>query len=81
MNLIFKGCVFLLQILAEMFGTTYEIINVIIFCVLGPIIGLILLYIVIKQYSKIKIYKAEIALLKDWKKFLDNSKTNINNVN
>lgn len=41
MNDIFYLCVKLLEDLASIFGITYEEINVIIFCILGPLVFLI----------------------------------------
>lgn len=37
-NNVFKWCVELLYVLAEKTGTTYEEINVIIFCIITPIV-------------------------------------------
>jgi len=57
MNKIFDACVSLLVWLANLSGTTYEEINVIIFVVLEPIVFLLLIgYIVFlrKQVSKLK---------------------------
>jgi hypothetical protein len=57
MNKIFDACVSLLVWLADLTGTTYEEINVIIFVVLEPIVVLLLIgYIVFlrKQVSKLK---------------------------
>lgn len=57
MNKIFDDCVKLLVWLADLTGTTYEEINVIIFIVLEPIVFLMLIgYIVIlrKRLSKLK---------------------------
>jgi hypothetical protein len=57
MNKVFDACVNLLVWLANLSGTTYEEINVIIFVVLEPIVFLLLIgYIVFlrKQVSKLK---------------------------
>lgn len=50
MNKIFKWCVDLLVALASKFHITYEAINVWIFVIIGPIIFLIMLGIIYKQY-------------------------------
>lgn len=42
MNHIFRLCVELLVNIADFFGTTYEIVNVWIFCILGPVFMLAL---------------------------------------
>jgi len=41
---IFDLCVKLLQSIAEITGTSYKFVNVMIFCVLGPIVFFILLF-------------------------------------
>lgn len=64
MNLFYKECRLLVKIFANMFGMTYETFNIVIFCIIGPIFGFILLYIIYKQYSKIKLYQRQIFLLK-----------------
>ena len=38
MNLVFDLCVYLLMVGAEVFNCTYEEINVVIFCIVGPIV-------------------------------------------
>lgn len=48
---IFDLCVKLLVKIAEVTGTTYKTVNVIIFCVLGPLIFILLL---IMYYNKVK---------------------------
>ena len=50
MNKIFKWCVELLEVLAVKFHITYEAINVWIFVIIGPIIFLVMLGIIYKQY-------------------------------
>jgi hypothetical protein len=54
MNEIFKWCVELLQWGAQKLGTTYEIVNVWIFCIIEPIIFLCMLIILINQRRKIR---------------------------
>ena len=53
-NLMFKWCVDFLKFLAFDFGTTYEIINVWIFCFIEPVIALVLLIIIGKQWWAIQ---------------------------
>lgn len=53
-NFIFKQCVILLEKWAAFFHISYQEINVIIFCVIEPIIFFGMLYIIIKQYNKLK---------------------------
>lgn len=40
METIFNLCVYFLSRLADLFGTSYEVINVWIFCIIGPVIFL-----------------------------------------
>ena len=54
---IFYLCVDILVWLAKLTGTSYELINIIIFIVLYPLILLFLLIVIIKQRKQIKNYK------------------------
>lgn len=54
MNKIFDLCVLFLVWLAEATGTTYKEINVIVFCFLGPIIFIVLVWIIVIQKIKLK---------------------------
>jgi hypothetical protein len=54
MNEIFNWCVKLLELTALEFGTTYEIINVWIFCIIEPIVFLGMLIFLVFQRRKIK---------------------------
>lgn len=58
MNTVFYLCVDLLRALAKYFGTTYEIINVWIFCIIGPIVFVLLLIIILNQ--KISLIKRKV---------------------
>ncbi len=49
MDTIFDWCVALLMWLAELTGTTYKAINVIIFCILWPLVTIILVVWCVKQ--------------------------------
>ena len=51
-DFIFKICVILLVDLAELFGISYELINIIIFVILQP--GLILLFFILWRKEKKK---------------------------
>ena len=54
MNKIFYLCVELLEWMVVKLNTTYEAINVWIFCVLGPIVFMIMLWTIYIQYHIIK---------------------------
>ena len=54
MGQLFDLCVQFLLWLGRMTGTTYVEINIIIFCILEPIIFLVMAYIIYKQWRKIK---------------------------
>ena len=54
---IFYLCVDILVWLAKLTGTSYELINIIIFIVLYPLILLFLLFAIMKQRKQIKNYK------------------------
>jgi hypothetical protein len=47
-HMIFRDCVQLLNVLANLTGTSYETINVLIFCLIGPVIFILMAY---KIYS------------------------------
>jgi hypothetical protein len=53
MNDIFNLCVKLLEDLARIFGITYEEINVLIFCIIGPVIFMIQILLIIKLKRQI----------------------------
>lgn len=57
MNHIFKLCVQFLENLASKLGITYEEINVWIFVIIEPIVFILLLWIIRKQYVALKAYK------------------------
>ena len=54
---IFYLCVDILVWLAKLTGTSYELINIIIFIILYPLILLFLLIVIMKQRKQIKNYK------------------------
>jgi|TARA_X000000368_G_C22746328_1_gene586250 Mn2+/Fe2+ NRAMP family transporter len=51
---LFYLCVDILVWLAELTGTTYELINIIIFVIGYPLFVILLLFIIYFQYKKIK---------------------------
>lgn len=54
MDTVFRLCVVLLNYMADLFGITYVQVNVIIFCLLMPLVFFIMLYIIIRQRAVIK---------------------------
>lgn len=54
MGQLFDLCVQFLLWLGRMTGTTYVEINIIIFCILEPIVFLVMAYIIYNQWRKIK---------------------------
>lgn len=61
MSEIFQACVDLLNYLAKQFGLSYVQINVIIFCIIEPIVFIWMLVIIIKQKRQIKSLKKVIS--------------------
>ncbi len=59
MNEIFDWCVKLLEDWAKYFGTTYKAINVWIFCVIEPVIFMVMCITILRQYQKLKHYKRQ----------------------
>lgn len=57
---IFHLCVVLLQKLAEFFGTDYYTINVILFCVLVPVLFILLIIYIFHLRRKIKKLKLQL---------------------
>jgi uncharacterized membrane protein YcjF (UPF0283 family) len=57
---LFSICVEILLWLADLFGVSYNTINIWIFCIIWPIFTILLIAIVIKQYIKIQKLKKEI---------------------
>ncbi len=53
-NELFDYCVEVLIIGAKMLGMTYNEINIWIFCIIEPIVFIIMFLIIINQYLKIK---------------------------
>lgn len=58
MGSLFDLCVQFLKWLGNMVGMSYVEINIWIFCIIEPLIFLLILYIIIRQAKKIKILKA-----------------------
>ena len=59
MNKTFKYCIKLLQDLAASLNMTYEEVNIWIFVIIEPIVFFIFLWIMHRQYRKIKVLKAQ----------------------
>lgn len=57
---IFKWCVRVLQYYAKVFHTTYEALNVWIFCIIEPIVFMLMFLVIIKQFKKIKALKKQL---------------------
>ena len=57
MNKTFNWCVNLLEALALKLNMTYEEVNIWIFVIIEPIIFLVMLFLMYKQYRKIKSLK------------------------
>lgn len=53
-NIIFDICVAILMQLAAMTGFSYREINVIIFCIMGPLLFVVMAYIIFYQWRKLK---------------------------
>ena len=53
-NYIFYWCVNFLDNLADLFGTTYEWINILIFIIIYPLFVILLFIIIYYQHKKIK---------------------------
>ena len=62
MNEIFNWCVELLQWGAQKLGTTYEVINVWIFCIIEPIVFLGMLIFIFRQIRIIRQLKRVLDL-------------------
>ena len=60
---LFYLCVDILVWLAELTGTTYELINIIIFVIGYPLFVILLLFIIYFQYKKIKKMENKFDLL------------------
>lgn len=58
-NYWFKVCVELLEDYAKIFNMTYEEINIWIFCIIEPIVFIVMLLVIIVQYRKLKRIKQQ----------------------
>jgi hypothetical protein len=54
MNELFNWCVKVLVWLADVVGMTYEEVNIWIFVIIEPLVFLVMLWILIRQYRKIR---------------------------
>ncbi len=61
MNKVFYWCVDILVFYAKKLGITYEAINVWIFCIIGPIVFLLMLAIIIRQARRLRSLKKSVA--------------------
>jgi len=57
---LFDLCVRILLWLADLFGVSYNTINIWIFCVIWPLFTIILVAIVVRQYERIRALKQEL---------------------
>ena len=57
MNEVFDTCVAILIWIADLFEVTYKEANIWIFVIIEPILFIAMLYMIIKQRRKIKLYK------------------------
>lgn len=56
-NSVFDLCVKALEILAKRVGMSYEEVNIWIFCIIEPVVFVVMLFIIIRMYYKIKLLK------------------------
>ena len=61
MNKVFYWCVQILELYAKKLGTTYEVINVWIFCIIEPIIFLVMLAVIAVQAKKLRTLKKAVV--------------------
>jgi len=61
MNKVFYWCVDILELYAKKLGITYEAINVWIFCIIEPIVFLLMLAIILRQASRLRSLKKSAA--------------------
>ena len=61
MNKVFYWCVDILVLYAKKLGITYEAINVWIFCIIEPIVFLLMLGIIIRQARRLRSLKKSTA--------------------
>lgn len=59
MDTIFQWCVDVLNILAMLTGTTYREINVIIFCIVEPLIGVALVWYILHLRKRIRLLETQ----------------------
>jgi len=61
MNKVFYWCVDILVLYAKKLGITYEAINVWIFCIIEPIVFLLMLAIILRQARRLRSLKKSTA--------------------
>ena len=59
-NLLFDLCVDILRWLADLFGVSYNAVNIWIFCIIWPILTLVLIAVVIRQRLRIRRLRLEL---------------------
>ena len=62
MTEIFKWCVDILRLYARRWHMTYEELNVWIFCIIEPIVFVLMCHIILKQFMKIRVLKKKVVL-------------------
>lgn len=56
-EIVFSGCVWLLDTLAAFLGTTYVAVNIWIFCIIWPVLSLWAIWYILKLRKKLKKYE------------------------
>ena len=64
MNEVFYWCVDVLKFYAKQWNMTYEELNVWIFCIIEPIVFLLMLFLIIRQRMKIRSLKKAVGQTK-----------------
>jgi hypothetical protein len=59
MDTIFQWCVDVLNILAMLTGTTYREINVIVFCIVGPLMAVALVWYIVHLRKRIRLLETQ----------------------
>ena len=76
---IFNACVVFLTRLAQLFGVSYEAINVILFCGIGPVLFFL---VVLGLWTRIKFYQSKMHYFRDqWTRTLDSLKEELSKTN
>lgn len=62
---LFDACVWILMVGARFFGTSYNAINIWIFCIIWPLVTLALVVVVVVQFRKLRRLRNRIMELED----------------